>query len=196
MESLASTRASRSSRSRGASGGGKAFAMAAVALDKPADDAPVSKEEIAEAFNFYDKKHAGSISLQKLRPLMMSLGIALTEEEFATVHRNVRGEHGNKLNLRQFVHVLHTDKTIARGGRARQEILTGMKYWNRMLYGDGTIKTIPRDDFTMAMKKYGEPMNAKEMAGIMDAVRRHQTDDEARKRQININTLVSKVLLL
>ena len=34
------------------------------------------------------------------------------------------------------------------------------------------------------------------MAGIMDAVRRNQTDDEARKRQININTLVSKVLLL
>ena len=158
METLASSR----STSRATRGSGKAFALAAVAVDHKSEDAPVSKEEIAEAFAFYDKKHTGFISLQKLRPLMMSLGIALTEEEFALVHRNVRSAHGNKLNLGQFLHVLHTDKTIARGGRARQEILTGMKYWNRMLYGDGTIKTIPKEDFTMAMKKYGEPMNAKE----------------------------------
>ena len=48
----------------------------------------------------------------------------------------------------------------------------------------------------MAMKKYGEPMNAKEMAGIMDAIRRHQTDVDARQRRVNIEHLVSKVLLL
>ena len=103
MENLASSRTESKTI-----GGGKAFALAAVTVDKKSEDVPVSKEEIAEAFAFYDKKRAGTLSLQKLRPLMMSLGIALTEEEFAQVHKNVRSKHGNKINLGQPVVILHS----------------------------------------------------------------------------------------
>ena len=52
----------------------------------------LSRIEIEEAFALYDKKRTGVISLQKLRPLMMSLGIALTEAEFVQVHRDVKGD--------------------------------------------------------------------------------------------------------
>ena len=64
------------------------------------------------------------------------------------------------------------------------------------MHGDGTIKTIPKAELVAAMKQYGEPMNAKEMAGIMDAVRRNQSENDSRRQEINIESLVGKVLLL
>ena len=70
----------------------------------------------AEAFSFYTKGKK-KIALKKLRPLMMSLGIALTDEEFAIVFRNVRDKHPQAtrgVTFPQFISIVKTEPLIKR----------------------------------------------------------------------------------